>query len=139
MMVLSKSSARAFAEALFASGDAAPPAARMDRLMDDVLDFVRQAGVRSELVLALGVNLGTWAAPPLIGKLPPLERLSISERIDALTKLEHSPAGLPLLAAKAIFCIIYYEDPEVLREAGVIGADARGLDCLVSEASHADA
>ena len=138
IMALSRTSARAFAEALFADGSDPPPTARMERLVDEVLDFVAQAGTRSELVLGLGLSLATWAAPPLVGKAPPLARLSLGDRIAALTKLEHSPAGLPLLAVKAIFCILYYEDVEVLREVGVIDQDAGGLGCLRSEVAHVE-
>jgi hypothetical protein len=72
-----------------------------------------------------------WGAPPLIGRAPPLARLSIDERIVALTKLEHSPAGLPLLAVKAIFSIIYYEHPDVLRESGIITPEQEKLSCMI--------
>ena len=122
--------ARAFAEALYSTDKGAPPSDRIQYLLDELVDFVAQAGLRSELVLRLGLTLAMWGAPPIIGRVPPLARLSIEDRIEALTKLEHSPAGLPLLAVKAIFSIIYYEHPDVLREAGIVAADQEKLSCL---------
>jgi len=123
-------SARAFAEALFADEDGPPPAERMDWLMRDLEDFVDQAGVRVRAILTGGLFAATWVAPALSGHAPPLSRLSISERCRALDKLERSPLGLPLLAVKAVVCILYYEHPDVLREAGVT-SDVRGNSCLL--------
>ena len=122
--------ARAFAEALYATNEGPPPPDRIRYLLDELVDFVAHAGLRSELVLRLGLTLAMWGAPPLIGRAPPLARLSIDERIVALTKLEHSPAGLPLLAVKAIFSIIYYEHPDVLRESGIITPEQEKLSCM---------
>jgi hypothetical protein len=121
--------ARSFAEALFSTERGAPPRERLDRLMADLEDFVAEAGPRSELVLRLGLGLAMWGAPPLVGRRPPMTRLSVVDRARALDALEHSPVGLPLLAAKAILSILYYEDPEVLREAGIIGADETKPGC----------
>jgi hypothetical protein len=121
--------ARSFAEALFSTERGAPPRERLDRLMVDLEDFVEQAGPRSELVLRLGLALAMWGAPPLVGRRPPMTRLPVVERARALTLLEHSPVGLPLLAAKAILSILYYEDPEVLREAGIVGPDETKPGC----------
>lgn len=122
--------ARVFAEALFAGAGGAPPRDRIDWLMRELEDFVEQAGPRVRLILVGGLLTASWAAPPLAGKAPPLARLSLADRVRALDALEHTPAGLPLLAVKAILCILYYEHPDALREAGVIGADQDGLSCL---------
>jgi hypothetical protein len=123
--------ARAFAEALFAGSDGPPTADRIDWLVHDLSDFVEQAGPRAWLVLSGGLELATWLAPTLIGKLPPLARLSIEDRQRALEKLEHTPAGLPLFALKAMFCIVYYEHPDVLRDIGVTRAGRSSPECLV--------
>jgi hypothetical protein len=125
--------ARSFAEALFSTERGAPPRERLDRLMADLEDFISQAGPRSELVLRLGLGMAMWAAPPLVGRRPPMTRLPVVERARALEALEHSPVGLPLLAAKAILSILYYEDPEVLREAGIVGPDESELRCAREE------
>lgn len=122
--------ARAFAEALFSTEQGPPPAARLDWLMEDLADFVEQAGLRTAFILKSGLRIANWVAPPLIGKAPPLVKLSVEDRCKALDRLERSPAGLPLLAAKAILCICYYEHPDVLREAGVMRPDEERPSCL---------
>jgi hypothetical protein len=87
--------ARAFAEALFAGPHGPPPDERLRWLVADLADFLEQSGPRAWAVITGGLEVATWLAPPLIGKLPPLSRLSIEERCRALDKLEHSPPGCP--------------------------------------------
>jgi hypothetical protein len=123
--------ARAFAEALFAGPSGPPPDERLRWLVDDLSDFLAQSGPRSWAVIAGGLEVATWLAPPLVGKLPPLARLSVEDRCRALERLEHTPAGLPLLAVKAILCILYYEHPDVLAEIGVTKPGEAGASCLV--------
>ena len=110
---------RALTEAIFATTDGPPPKDRIDWLCDDFDDFVEQAGPRSELIFNGALAVATFLAPPLIGALPPLSRLSVSDRARALEAIEATPAGLPILALKAILCTIYYEDPDALAEIGV--------------------
>jgi len=123
--------ARAFAEALFAGPEGPPPDERLRWLVADLADFLEQSGPRAWAVITGGLEVATWLAPPLIGKLPPLSRLSVEERCRALDKLEHSPAGLPLLAVKAILCILYYEHPDSLAEIGVTKPGESAPGCLV--------
>jgi hypothetical protein len=130
-----REAARSFAEALFSTDRGAPRRERLDRLMADLEDFVEHAGPRSELVLRLGLGLAMWGAPPLVGRRPPMTRLPVAVRARALEALEHSPVGLPILAAKAILSILYYEDPEVLREAGIVGPDETAPGCARQEQS----
>lgn len=130
-----REAARSFAEALFSTDRGAPPRERLDRLMADLEDFVGHAGPRSELVLRLGLGLAMWGAPPLVGRRPPMTRLPVAERARALEALEHSPVGLPLLAAKAILSMLYYEDPEVLREVGIVGSGETVPGCARQEQS----
>ena len=111
--------ARAVAEALFSREDGPPPAARLDWLVADVADFLREAGPRVRVIFTGGLAVATWLAPPLVGRAPPLSRLSVSDRCLALDRLEHSPLGLSLLAVKAMLCIPYYEHPDSLSEIGV--------------------
>jgi hypothetical protein len=117
--------ARVFAEALFASERGAPPSARLDWLVDELRDFVEHGGPRTELILRGGLALSTWTAPLLVGRAPPLSRLDVETRCRALDRLEHSPIGLPLLAVKAMLCILWYEHPDSMREIG-IEPDASG-------------
>ncbi|MFO0547649.1 MAG: hypothetical protein U0271_04625 [Polyangiaceae bacterium] len=112
--------ARAFAEALFSTDDGPPPSERLDWLMVELADFIEQAGARTEFIMRAGLGVATWAAPPLVGNAPPLARVPVEARARALERLERSPFGLPLLAVKAILCILYYEHPDVLREAGIV-------------------
>ncbi|MCA9515530.1 MAG: hypothetical protein KC635_11345, partial [Myxococcales bacterium] len=63
-------------------------------------------------------------APWLAGRLGPLERLPVSERVAALERLERSPLGLSVFALKATLAILYFEHPDAAAE---IGFDGRGL------------
>ncbi len=125
--------ARAFAEALFSDESGAPPAPRIDWLLRELADFVSHAGPRTQLILRGGLMTASWLAPPLIGKAPPLAKLTVSDRCRALEKLEHTPAGLPLLALKAMLCIIYYEHPDVLRASGITSGDEQAPACMTGD------
>jgi len=127
--------ARAFAEALFSTERGAPPEARIDWLLTELADFTENAGARATLILQGGLLTASWLAPPLIGRAPPLARLSVADRCRALDKLEHTPAGLPLLAVKAMLCIIYYEHPDVQRESGITTGSAQKTSCMKSVTS----
>lgn len=109
-------SIRAVAEALFHGPDGPPPAARIDWLVGDVADLLRHAGGRARLLFQLCLSLVSWLAPLWIGRLPPLRRLSVADRVRALTRLEDSRQGASLvLACKAVLCMVYYEDEGAAR------------------------
>jgi len=112
---------RALAEAMFATDSGAPPPNRIEWVCADFEDFVEQAGPRSELIFDGALFVATWLAPPTIGRRPPLARLSLDERSRALETIEGTPAGLPILALKAILCTIYYEHRDARAEIGVDG------------------
>jgi hypothetical protein len=124
--------ARAFAEAFFSRNSGPPPAARIDWLLRELDDFLLHGGPRVELLVRGGLALATWAAPVLVAQRPPLARLSIEDRCRALDRLEHTPAGLPLLAVKATLCILYYEHPDVMREVGITDAGEEKPGCVVA-------
>lgn len=128
--------ARVFAEALFAREDGPPPPDRLDWAMRELDDFLTHGGPRVELLLRGGLALATWGAPPLLGRVPPLSRLSVADRRVALDRLEHTPAGLPMLAVKAMLCFVWYEHPDTLREIGVIEGDASSPSCLRETATR---
>lgn len=115
---------RALAEAMFATEQGPPPPNRIEWVCADFEDFVEQAGPRSELIFDGALFVATWLAPATIGKAPPLSRLSVEDRAHALDTIERTPAGLPILALKAILCTIYYELADAQEEIGV------ELDCL---------
>lgn len=115
---------RALAEAIFATHHGPPPPNRIEWVCADFEDFVEQAGPRPELIFDGALLLATWVAPTTIGQRPPLARLSLEDRARALDTLERTPAGLPILALKAILSTIYYEHRDAQEEIGV------QLDCL---------
>lgn len=114
--------ARCLAEALFARDDGPAPSERLDWLEQDLSDFFAHVTLRARLLFRACVATLVWIAPLLIARLPPLSRLSASERVEALHRAERTPLSLALLAAKAILCIVYYEHPDAARE---IGWDSR--------------
>ena len=118
-MALTRQLARVVAEAMFHRDEAAVPADRLNWLSEDFVDFLEQAGPRAELIVGGALHLATWVAPLAVGKRPPLSRLSIQDRIAALERLEKTPAGMPLLALKAILCTIYYEHADSQAEIGI--------------------
>lgn len=111
--------ARAIAEAIFATVAGPPPAARLDWLLADFGDFAAHAGPRARLVLALCSIVVTWLAPLMVWRLPPLARLTVTERAEAIERLERTPLSVTVLGIKAILCILYYEHPDAMREIGV--------------------
>ncbi len=110
--------ARCVAETLFAREDGPPPAARLDWMTRDLADFFGHVTLRARLLFRACVATVYWLAPLLIAKLPPLSRLSIDDRVEALERLERTPLSMALLGAKAILCIVYYEHPDAADEIG---------------------
>ena len=117
--------ARALAEALFATDEGAPPSARLDWLEGELADFFGRVNLRSRLLFGSAVLAVTIAAPLLVRRLPPLPRLSLADRIEAVSRLERTPLSLALFLAKAILSICYYEHPDA---AASIGWDQRCLE-----------
>ncbi len=118
-MASRKQRARVVAEAMFLEEGRPVPASRLDWVSDDFVDFLEQAGPRAELIVGGALVVATWLAPLSIGKRPPLSRLAVEERCRALEALEKTPAGLPLLALKAVLCLLYYEDERARAEIGI--------------------
>jgi hypothetical protein len=112
---------RAVAEAVFSTEHGAPPAERIDWLMAELEDFLARAGGRTRLVLKLAALAVNVLAPLVAGHLPPLGRLPLRERARALTLLERGRFGAPVLAIKALLCVLYYEHPDAAREVGFDG------------------
>ena len=112
---------RAFAEALFSTEAGAPPAERMDWLMGQMDDYLIRAGARAQLIFSLSVFVVAWLAPIFAGRFPTIRGLELETRVKALTRMEESFAGAPVLAVKAFLCVVYYEHPDVQREVGHIG------------------
>jgi hypothetical protein len=111
--------ARAIAEAVFARDGHAPPQERLSWLDGELEDFLARAGTRSRVMLTFSFWLVAVAAPLSFGRWARLEALQLAERIRALAALERALPE-PLLAVKALLCLIYYEHPDAAREVGVV-------------------
>ncbi len=112
----------ALAEALFSTDAGPPPRARIEWLSREMDDFLARAGSRSRFVFRMSLLLVSIAAPILRGRFASLRALPIEERTEALERMERSRLALPLLAVKAMLCILYYEHPDAAKEIGFDGA-----------------
>jgi len=110
----------AIASALFARGGALPPPERLAYLEREVEDFLARASTQARLMLSFMIWLVALAAPLFVGRLGTLAALAQPERIRALERLERH-FGEPLIAVKAILCLLYYEHPDSAREVGFDG------------------
>ena len=88
------------------------PKARLDWLVREYADFMSRAPAKGRFLFSMATVVISFFAPVLIGKLPPFSKLSFSDRIRALRKLESRPIGKVLIPLRAILCLIYYEHPE---------------------------
>jgi hypothetical protein len=118
---------RLIGEALFSTDAGPPPLDRLDWLTDETEDFLSRSGARARWMFTLLVLVTVVLAPVFIGRFTPLSRLERRDRIAALGALERH-FGEPLLAIKAILCLIYYEHPDAARDVGASGAYAVRLE-----------
>jgi hypothetical protein len=110
----------AIASAVFARDGAPPPSERLVNLEAELEDFLARSGTRARGMLSAMIWLVSIAGPLFIGKFGTLGALAHPERIRALERLE-SGFGEPLVAVKAILCLIYYEYPDAARDVGFDG------------------
>lgn len=109
---------RVVAEAVFATGAGAPPAERLDWLCLELEDFLARAGSQTRLTLRLALLAISVLAPLVVLRFTPLKRMPVAERARAIGQLEHSSLGAPVLAIKALLCVLYYEHPDAAEEIG---------------------
>lgn len=112
----------AIAEALFSTADGPPPKKRLAWLLAELDDFLAHAGARSRFVYQLSVMVVSIVAPLLVWRFSSLRGLALAERSEALERMERGRLALPLLAVKAMLCILYYEHPDAAKEIGFDGA-----------------
>jgi hypothetical protein len=112
---------RVVAEAVFATASGAPPADRMDWLALELEDFLARAGSQTRLTLRLALLAISFLAPLLVLRFTSLSRMPVAERARAIGRLEHSSLGAPVLAIKALLCVLYYEHPDAAEEIGFDG------------------
>ena len=115
----------AVCEALFATDDGPPPAERVQWVWTQIHDFSTRVGGMGVLAFRMSLFLLTWVAPLTIRALPPLRRLPVHKRIEALEQFERSAVGMSFYALKAMLCMMYFEHPDAAREIGFDG-QARG-------------
>jgi hypothetical protein len=113
--------ARTIAEALFLTDQGPPPAERLDWLALETEDFLARAGARSRFVVGLALLVVGLLAPLVVFRFVSLARMAVRDRARALGRLEDS-FGAPVLAVKAMLCILYYEHPDAARGVGFDGA-----------------
>jgi hypothetical protein len=121
--------ALAIGSAVFGRGQSPPPPERLDYLGREFEDFLVRSGPRARAMLTVMVWLVALLSPLCIGKLGTLAALSQADRVRALDRLERR-FGEPLVAVKAILCLIYYEHPDAAREIGFDG------ECLLPGAAR---
>lgn len=117
---------RAFAEAYFSRDGSAPPADRLDWLVDDIADFLGQVGGRARFVFGACLFAVSWGSGVLVGRpFSPLRALPIDVRIEAIERVEKAPlVALAFFALRALCSLVYYEHPDAAAE---IGWDQRCL------------
>lgn len=113
--------ARAVAATLFepGGGKAIPPE-RLEWMSAELRDYARCAGPRTSNGVS-AIFLALQLLPLfVIGKLSRFTALAPADRTRYLERVEHSRLLAPLLAtSKIVLSLIYFEHPDVLREAGV--------------------
>jgi len=115
------SSVEALAEALFLTADGPPPVERVRWLSREVDDFFARSGSKSRLVFVLSLFAVGLLAPLHVRSAKSLRAMPVALRGEAIGRLERGIFALPLLALKAILCIIYYEHPDASLEIGFDG------------------
>lgn len=110
---------RAVADALFSREGHAPPAERMDWVMDEYADLMARTTGRGRLMFWAATFAVGRVAPLLIRRFTHLTQLDLQDRIRALEAMEASPLAGILIALRAILCIVYYEHPDAARATGM--------------------
>lgn len=109
---------RDVSEALFYRGTPLPRE-RLDWVEHEAMATLINAGRRARLLFSSALFLAAWLAPLFVRRPPTISRLPLALRITALSRLEESPLGAPLvMGLKTVLCFIYYEQAEPLREIG---------------------
>jgi hypothetical protein len=120
----------AIAEAVFSRNGEPPAQDRLAWVGREIEDFLARCGAESRFFFSLMVWVTSVLAPLFIGRMPGLVRLSLRDRVRALATLERR-FGEPLLAVKAMLCLVYYEHPDA---AAAVGFDGQ---CLLPRSTPA--
>ena len=110
-----RNATREIASPLFSLDPSEPGAAReLESLADNVASFCRLAGTRSRTGFFVLSTLVLWAM-----RLRSGGSRELSRRSAALSRVEHGPLAPAFHGVKALLCIIYFEDVEVVRRMGL--------------------
>lgn len=104
------------AEVLFADELGPPDQERVRWAVEKTREYTAAVGGKAAFAFRVGVAATSWIAPVMILRLPPLWRLSQSDRLRALKRYEASPLGLSLFAVKVFLGVNWFEHPDVARE-----------------------
>lgn len=115
----------AVCEALFMTEAGPPPRARINWLVDEAEDFLREAGRGATRSIKLLIVLVACLAPWLAMRPTALRNMPLELRVRVLDRMEKGLTGALIVALKASLCILYYEHPDVEAEIGFDGG------CLV--------
>ena len=111
---------RAIARTIFHTGDSPVPESRLDWLETEMIDYARKAGPRTANGLNVIFNSLQMMPAVVIGKRKRFTELEPEDQLRYLEKIDASRLLSPLLAtAKIVLCLLYFEHPDVLKEAGV--------------------
>lgn len=119
---MNTSAARLVAEALFLDETGTPPSKEeLDWVEAELADFTRAAGGWARFLLSSCLWV-VRALVPLFARAPAgLAGLALEPRRRALERMEESAMSLPLLAIKAVICLVYYEHPAAAARVGFDG------------------
>jgi hypothetical protein len=109
--------ARAIAEAIFLTESGPPPAERLDWLVNELEDFLARSGGRTRFVFGLAMFAAAFLAPIVSFRFRSLASMPVEERSAVLERLENV-FGPPVLAVKALLCVLYYEHPDAQKQIG---------------------
>lgn len=111
----------AVSEALFTTDAGPPPSGRIEWLVDDAEDFLREAGRSTTRSIKLLIVLVASLAPWFAMRPTPLRSMPLELRIRVMDRMERGPTGALIVALKAALCIVYYEHPDAAAEIGFDG------------------
>lgn len=112
----------ALSSALFTTREGPPPEERIHWLCQEVSTHIKSSGHYVHFPFRFFIWSINWIGPLLSFRFIPLHRTEPAKRIALLNKLEHSRLlSMPVLAIKAILCILYYEHPDAAHEVGFDG------------------
>jgi len=119
--------ARALGEALF-HHDRGPSPAQLDALTERYAEHLAAVSGTLRLMLLASLEIVRWLPLFLVPALAPFEDLAVGVRVRMLERLERSrlvPLVLLLVAHKTLLSMIFFEDPDELRQMGYPGDERR--------------